>query len=370
MNTAPIEPALPELSEERIDEIETAVFSDIARDRAAQQARRARRGRFGIAGGAAAAVVVVAALISPAVGSMIAATGQSGADAAVLVAPASDGGDLFQLGTITEESGAAAYEALDAASLGDARTSPQDDVAREVITTATAAVVAADTTAAARSIGDAAVARGGYVESMNIGTSGSPTMVDPRTGLVYDTYPPMPVDGAWITVRVPSAELTGLVDELAEFGDVTASTVDRRDVTEQSVDLTARIDAARASVTRLTDLMAQAGDLSDLIAAESALAERQSELESLEQQLEMLQDQVAMSSLSVTLSPVPAVVEADPAGFADGLAVGWNGLVATMNGIVVALGFLLPWLAVAALAAAVVWGIVRLAKRSRRTPAE
>ena len=59
-----------------------------------------------------------------------------------------------------------------------------------------------------------------------------------------------------------------------------------------------------------------------------------------------------MSSLTVTLEPVTEPVEADPAGFTDGLTAGWNGLVATLNGIVIALGFLLPWLVVIAIAGA------------------
>ncbi len=72
-----------------------------------------------------------------------------------------------------------------------------------------------------------------------------------------------------------------------------------------------------------------------------------------------------MSTLSVTLTPVVEPVTADPAGFGDGLVAGWNGLVATLNGIVIAIGFLLPWLAVAAIAGLIVWAIVRWVRRRR-----
>ena len=66
---------LPELSAERIDEIEHALFADIARERTRQSARRTRRGRLWIAGGAAAAVIVVAAVIAPSVGSIVGGAG-------------------------------------------------------------------------------------------------------------------------------------------------------------------------------------------------------------------------------------------------------------------------------------------------------
>ena len=77
-----------------------------------------------------------------------------------------------------------------------------------------------------------------------------------------------------------------------------------------------------------------------------------------------------MSSLTVTLEPVTVPVEADPAGFTDGLVAGWNGLVATLNGIVIALGFLLPWLVVIAIAGLIVWAIVRAVRRRRAARAD
>ena len=359
----PVEPdiELPELTDERMARIESRVFAGIAHDR---DAKRARRRRWWIGGAAAAAVVVVAAAISPMVGSLVSvgggSAGSTAEDASAPVAPDAGGADE----ALTQE-GARDTGQLDGASL------PLTEAAadRDIITSASATVVVEDVTEAAGDIAASAEAHGGYVESMSIGQSGQVYPVEP--GVVYDsTYPypyPSP-DGAWITVRVPADELSTVVDELAGLGDVTASSVNRQDVTEQTIDLQARIDAAQASVDRLIELMSQAGDLADLIAAEAALAERQATLESYQQQLESLENQVTMSTLTVTLVPETEAVEADPAGFADGLAAGWNGLVSTLNGIVVAFGFLLPWLAVAGIAALIVWGVVRLIKRPRTRP--
>ncbi len=170
-------------------------------------------------------------------------------------------------------------------------------------------------------------------------------------------------------MRIPTDELTPAIDELSQLGEVTASSITRQDVTDQTVDLQARIDSAQASVDRLTELMAQAGSLSDLIAAEAALSERQATLESYQQQWELLQGQVEMSSLTVTIMPLVETVTADPAGFWDGLLAGWNGLVATLNGIVVALGFLIPWIVVVGLLGGAVWAIVRAVRRRRRAKA-
>ncbi|MET0781524.1 MAG: DUF4349 domain-containing protein [Microbacterium sp.] len=350
---------LPDLSAERIDEIENSLFAEIARDRTA---RRKRRSGVWVASGAAAAVIVVAAVIAPTVGTLVNPTSSS--EYAVAPSAPLDSG----AGSTVEDSGAAPEgliaEGTDQSRAADSAVAPD----RDIITTASATVVVDDISAAAAMIADAAESRDGYVESMSIGMSGQVVPVDPNTGIVYDsTMPyPYPPDGAWITVRVPADGLQSLVDQLEGLGEVTASSINRQDVTAVTLDLEARVEAAQASVDRLTQLMTQAGSLADLIAAESALAERQATLESYQQQLKYYDEQVAMSTLTVTLTEPVETVEANPAGFGDGLAAGWNGLVATLHGIVIAIGFLIPWIAVLAIAGLIVWGIVALV-RGRRT---
>jgi len=375
MNTQPPVPdssaPLPELGAERIDEIEDALFADIAHERLRRSARRTRRGRLWIAGGAAAAVIVVAAVIAPSVASLVGGAGGASDQSAVApVAPADSGAVSDGSSDATTTESAPLTVAPDAAA-GDKSTGAAA-TDRDIITSASATVSVDEVDAATRSIGNSAVAHGGYVESMSIGSNGSVYPVAPSDGgVVYDTMPyPSPTGGAWITVRVPADQLSDVVSELDDVGEVTATNLSRQDVTGQTVDLEARIDAAQASVDRLTELMGQAQNVADLIAAEAALSERQALLESYQQQLEMLDDQVAMSTLSVTVVPDVETVTADPAGFGDGLAAGWNGLVATLNGIVVAIGFLLPWLAVAAVAALIVWGVVRLVRGRRRARAD
>ena len=376
MNTTPSTdpaappPGLPPLSDERVREIEDSLFADIGRERAK---RRTRRTGAWLATGAAAAVVVVAAVIAPSVGVLVG--GAPSGDVAVApwapVEESRQGGaaDDATGGVVAPEVGQEGMpaEGVEQSTVDGAA----GDAERAVITTASATVLVDDIPAAIALISDAATSRAGYVESMSVGRSGEVIPIDPMTGTAYDTTMPYPStpDGAWITVRVPADGLESLVDQLSGLGEVTASTINRQDVTEVTLDLEARVAAAQASVDRLTQLMAQAGSLADLLAAEAALAERQATLESYQQQLEYYSEQVAMSTLTVTLTQPVETVVADPAGFGDGLAAGWNGLVATLNGIVIAIGFLIPWIAVLAVVGLVVWGIVRLVRRTRRAAA-
>lgn len=359
---------LPELSEDRIQTMEHRVFASIADDR---RAKRARRGRWWIGGAAAASVVVIAAFIAPGVNNLVSGGAQS--DSAYSVgepelAPA-DGAAVDEGFVITDEGGgmSSAEESSRDASGAQLAEVDLNDGDRDIIASAAVTMTVDDVAESAQTITQSVQARDGYVESMNIGSSGASTGAETMDGMVYDSMPyPYPTEGGWISVRVPADELEGMLRELSAIGEITSSSVDRVDVTEQTVDLSARVEATQASVDRLISLMAEATDIADVIAAESALAERQSLLESYQQQLASLQGQVAMSTISVSLLPEQESVEADPAGFGDGLSAGWNGLVATLNGIVVALGFMLPWLVIIALLGGAFW-LIRRAVRRRRS---
>jgi hypothetical protein len=369
---SPGDTGLPELDDRRIEEIESALFAEIAHDR---RARRVRRGRMWLGGTAAAAIVVVAAFTVPAV-----IRGMGTATGGAALAPQFESGVGGAQPDTPVQPNDSSGSGTDTGGGSGNGSAAGDGSSREVVATATARVEASDVAAAIARISAAAVERKGYVESMSIGSGGATdgtgtvnTDIAPTAPDAGTTQKPLAAAGSgWITVRVPADQLTALIADLPAIGAVQASAIDRADVSDQAIDLRARVAALQASVQRLTELMAKAGSVSDLLAAESALSDRQAALESAQQELKALEDRVAMSSLSVTVSPTATVTTANPAGFGDGLAAGWSGFVATLNGIVVGIGFLLPWLGVAALAGLVVWGVVALLRAARRRsrPAE
>ncbi|MDQ1083965.1 MULTISPECIES: DUF4349 domain-containing protein [Microbacterium] len=350
-------PTLPPLPAERMDAIESAVFGRIADER--HRVRRRRRAIWtGV--GAAASLVVVAAVVGPALTSTqsaggSSAVGVSGAESAPGFQEQFDPGSIV---VVPEQVQPVPGQDAAGSSAVPEGSATRDAGARDIVATGSSTVQVDDVAGAMDAISAAAAAVGGYIESSQLGDGvvgipfeGSSTTPDPSSG--------------WITVRVPAESLTQVMDGLREVGEVTATSVNRSDVTQQTVDLRARVAAGEASVARLTELMAQAASVSDLITAESALAERQAQLDSDRQVLQSLESQVAMSSLSVQVDARTVSVTADPAGFGDGLAAGWNGLIATLNGVVIGLGFLLPWMVVAGLVGAIVWGVRRAMRRRR-----
>jgi len=169
---------------------------------------------------------------------------------------------------------------------------------------------------------------------------------------------------ATLTLRIPTASLTATLDKLKALGKTENVALTSVDVTTQVQDLDARISALRASVDRLIALLATATDTDTLIKLETAISERQGNLESLEAQQRGLADQVSLSTIELWLiSEADAPVET-PDTFWSGLLAGWAAFTGFLGFLLVAAGVLLPWIVLAAIAASVTLLIVRRRRRA------
>ena len=357
----PSDPPAPELAtldDERVSALEARVFRSIG---AARRERGARRRRVATIGSVAAGLLVLAVVVGPLVGS---GAGAGSASSAAGSSREAGGLDFGQSGAES----APQFAADPAQGAAEAPGDPSaEGTGREVVSTASATLEAPSVADAIAALSTTATELGGYVESSSSSSSETTVGVDPA--LDPSLYVPLPEGAGSVSIRVPADRLAEARDSLPALGTVTGSSIDRRDVTTQTIDLRARVDAAQASVDRLTELIAQAGSLADLLAAESALADRQASLESSQQQLAALEGQVSLATLTVTVVPESSPVTAEPTGFLDGLLAGWKGLVVAANGALIGVGFLLPWLAVVAVVALVVVAVRRRRGPPARRPA-
>ncbi len=174
----------------------------------------------------------------------------------------------------------------------------------------------------------------------------------------YEGQPSATISGV-----VPADRLQEALDSLDGLGEVSSTSTDRTDVGQQLVDTNARAAVLEESIDRLQDLMDQATSVDELIAAETALTERQAELNSLRDQLEWLNNQVEMSQITADFST------ADQSG--DGFSFGraWQLFLQSLRVVAYALLVAAPW---AALAGLIVFGVLavrrRRATRSGATP--
>ncbi|MGL4338821.1 MAG: DUF4349 domain-containing protein [Rhodoglobus sp.] len=171
---------------------------------------------------------------------------------------------------------------------------------------------------------------------------------------------------ATLILRIPADTLTTTLDKLRELGEVQEVSLNATDVTRETQDLDARITALTASVDRLLALLSTATTTENLITLETAISTRQGELESLQSQRRYYADQVDLSTVTLNLVSDYTAPAAAPDNFFSGLAAGWNSFVGFFAALLVALGVLLPWLAVVGIIACV---IVVLVKRRRRAKA-
>jgi hypothetical protein len=180
---------------------------------------------------------------------------------------------------------------------------------------------------------------------------------------------------ATLTLSVPADKLDTSLGQLAALSGTTVTSREQtaQDVTDQTVDVEARLATQRASVERVRALLARANSVSEIASVEGELTTRESELESLERRRDALAGSVAMSTVTLSVSgvaPPPAPANSG-GGFLGGLAGGWVAFLAFGGGVLTVLGALAPFLLVLGTpAVAVFWWFRRRRAVSPVAPVE
>ncbi|MEO6605553.1 MAG: DUF4349 domain-containing protein [Aeromicrobium sp.] len=317
------------LTDDRIESMRSTVMNSVDGD----IKRRGTRARRVIGLGAASVVIVGASTFG------LNAINNDGGGNDSLSASDAGAGDKAQYDgdTSASSSGASGDLALDREAAPDAA-----QAERQVITTGSVSVTVKNPRDYAQKIST-------YVDSIK-------GRVDSRSESKDDN-----VESAYLQIRVPSTKVTATVDKLKTYGSVTNVTLENSDVTTQAQDLDARIGALNVSIKRLEKIMAEATSSGELIKAETALTQRQEQLESMTAQRASIADQVQLSSLSIDLSEKTQAESVSAGGFKGGVIDGWNALVDTLNKIVEVIGVALPWAAIVI----VLYGVYRLIARRR-----
>lgn len=145
-----------------------------------------------------------------------------------------------------------------------------------------------------------------------------------------------------IQIRVPAAHFDTLLNTITkgvlhfDYKQINVS-----DVTEEFIDVSARVKAKKEMETRYLDLLKQAKTVSNMLEIERELGNIRAEIESIEGRLRYLNDQVAYSTLSVTYYEKIHSQTAFGKHFREGFRNGWNNLVWFFIGIVNLWPFLL-----------------------------
>jgi hypothetical protein len=190
--------------------------------------------------------------------------------------------------------------------------------------------------------------------------------VDSNNGVNSATSPE--ALSAYLTVRVPATDFQRFVDGASKLGRVLYQAESASDVTQQHIDMAARLTNLRAEEARLRDFLNAAHNVSEMLAVETELNRVRGEIESMSAQLAYLERQAALATVTFELVEPQAIVR--PAG----TDWGWNqtftdairAFVNVVEGIIVVAAALLPF---ALLGLVAFFTIRALVRRSRKRKA-
>ena len=157
-----------------------------------------------------------------------------------------------------------------------------------------------------------------------------------------------PVSGQ-VGMRVPSGKASGVMKSIRGMGRVESENSTAEDITEEYVDLEARLKNAKSSEARLLGLYNKAGKLSDVLAVEKELTRVRGDIESFEAKKKNWDLLTAMVTIEITLHEPSGGF---PSGhrfwstIKDAFGKSFEVIADSFHALIVFAAVVLPWLAV------------------------
>jgi len=261
--------------------------------------------------------------------------------------------------------GAKAAAGMDAAASANA---PSAEVAASpspstmVVTEASMAVTVKDVGASVDAVRRIVASAGGTLASLSVSTGQDSGDATPL-GAGYAEPASRQPSSADLTLRIPAAQLAATQAKLAALGTIATQSESQTDVTQQHVDLGARLKNLRAEESRVRGFLAKAGSVTELLAIERELGRIRGDIESMQAQVDLLERQAAMATITLRLSQPGALIRPQASGWGMGEAV-TQGVQAAASVVRVLTAGAIA-LSPVALLAWVVWFVVRLVRRAR-----
>ncbi|MBI2866868.1 MAG: DUF4349 domain-containing protein [Chloroflexi bacterium] len=104
-----------------------------------------------------------------------------------------------------------------------------------------------------------------------------------------------------IVVRVPQAQFFAALQRIGELGKVEDQNAGSQDVSEQFIDLKARLESSQREEKSLLSLLEKSTSVGDVLSIERELSRVRSEIERLQGQLNFLERRVELATLTVSL---------------------------------------------------------------------
>ena len=113
---------------------------------------------------------------------------------------------------------------------------------------------------------------------------------------------------ALVTIRVPSSRFDDALGQLKQLdGEVVTSNVDAKDVTDQFVDLQARLAALKAQEQQYLTLLSRATTVDEILKVQNALVSTRTQIEQIQGQVNSLKTRIDFSTITMSIAPLVSV---------------------------------------------------------------
>lgn len=130
------------------------------------------------------------------------------------------------------------------------------------------------------------------------------------------------------TLRIPADKFDSVMKQLEGLAEkVDNKNISTQDVTEEFIDVEARLKTKKELEARYLDLLKQAKTVADIVSIEGQIANVRAEIESMEGRLKYLSNQVSFSTLNVSFYQESAASYGFGSKFLNSLKSGWYNLV-------------------------------------------
>jgi hypothetical protein len=145
-----------------------------------------------------------------------------------------------------------------------------------------------------------------------------------------------------ITIRVPSERFLAVIADLETLGTVTSQHISGEDVTEEYIDLQARLNNSERQEQRLREILELAETVEEILEVERELERVRGEIEQMTGRITYLENRIELATISVSLYEPEPITQSW--GIRDTLRAAFAGFVAVIRGLIIAVGYALPML--------------------------
>jgi hypothetical protein len=165
-----------------------------------------------------------------------------------------------------------------------------------------------------------------------------------------------------IKIRIPKNNFLQTIEEIEKLGKVESKEISGEDITEEYVDLEARLKNFKQEEESLLGILGKAKKVPDILEVEKELARVRRKIEEITGRMEYLENRVELSTITISLhEPEPITPKGKNAFHAS-----YEGFLSMINGIIIFFGYALPVLIIIGVIGAIVIGCKRAYKSKLR----